>query len=334
VSTGRARAVANGVHRIRLDSPCGLVANAYVICRGGAVALVDTGFAHTVDQLEAGLAEIGLTLGAVAAVLYTHTHTDHIGGGAALADRWRPSEYVWEGTTPAFGDVYAHIEASREPHDWALRVAGGDAASDHAVAQLLTRPRPPVRAGGPGRLSRPTPVAFGDTVGVGPLRFRCVDARGHDPFHCAWIEEREGWLFSGDVVLAVPTPLVRRMGDDPGRWLGTLRRWSAGDDSLTLFPGHGVPTRMYRASIERSWASFSRVHDTLAASLLRGGVAPMSVTRALLPNDASQFGARTSTLLSMIETLLLLGEEQGWARRDASGWWSDDVPTVDELATD
>ncbi|WP_020221186.1 MBL fold metallo-hydrolase, partial [Halarchaeum acidiphilum] len=53
----------------------------------GGVLLVDTGFAHTLDQLDDGLAEHGYALDDVRYVLLTHQDGDHAAGLAPLRER-------------------------------------------------------------------------------------------------------------------------------------------------------------------------------------------------------------------------------------------------------
>jgi len=77
----RARAVAEGVHRIPLPLPNdGLRAvNVYAITDGSGLTLIDSGWALTEarQRLEAALASIGHELGDVRRFLVTHVHRDH-----------------------------------------------------------------------------------------------------------------------------------------------------------------------------------------------------------------------------------------------------------------
>ncbi|MCB9506689.1 MAG: MBL fold metallo-hydrolase [Myxococcales bacterium] len=320
---GRVREVAEGVYRLRLDSDCGLVVNAYAVLDRGELALIDAGFPHTVDQLDAALAELGYALEDVGAVLYTHTHPDHMGGGVAAAHRWDPTEYVWEGTGPAFGDWVAHAEEAREPETWASALAGPAAAHDERILEVQAKPRYPLRGGRSTRLASPTPVAFGEVVRVGRRAFRCVDARGHDPFHCAWLEESERWLFSGDVVLAVPTPLSRRGGDDPRLWIDTLGRWRAQLEVATMFPGHGLPSSLFVPSIDRSAASLRRIYDEAVRQARGSGASALSVTRALLPRDTSRHAARSGTLLVTADSVLWALSARGELTEEAGVYFGE-----------
>ncbi len=314
VTTGqRSRVLTDGVARIRLDSRCGLVVNAYVLARAGHVMLIDTGFPYTTAQLEAGLAELGLTLEDVDDVLYTHLHVDHVGGGVALAERWSPREWFWEGARPAFGDVYAHLEQSRTSEDWAATVVPPDQAGARRIAEMRDKPRLALRAGGTGELADPRGVALDEVISCGPWRVRCVDGRGHDPHHVGWYVEQERWLFCGDAVLAVPTPIVRAMGDDLKVWLRTVLRWERSLGVDWLLPGHGMPTRLIGPSYARSVHAFERLFHAVDARLMGAGTADaLCVTRDVLPGDRSRFAARSSVTLANADALLHALRDDGY----------------------
>lgn len=309
---GRAKEVADGVWRIRLDSACGLVVNTYLLMREGHRLLVDAGFPYTTGQLEEGLRECGVSVDAVDDVLYTHLHVDHVGGGVVLAPRWAPREWVWEGARPAFGDVYAYLEGIRASPSWPEGCIPASASGDVRVAEMQSKPRLPWRAGGSGALHAPRGVAFGEVLALGPWRFECLDGRGHGPHHVGWLERQHGWLFSGDAVMAVPTPIVLSMGDDLVQWAGTVARWSARSDIAWLLPGHGMPTRLIQPSFARSVAAYERVYAAMMAGLAtRGAVDAVAMTRAVLPGDGTRFAARSSVVLSNAHALLATLASEG-----------------------
>jgi glyoxylase-like metal-dependent hydrolase (beta-lactamase superfamily II) len=58
--------------------------SAYVLARGTAAAIVDTGVEGSEGEIELGLAAIGLGWDQVGHVILTHLHPDHIGSAAAV----------------------------------------------------------------------------------------------------------------------------------------------------------------------------------------------------------------------------------------------------------
>jgi glyoxylase-like metal-dependent hydrolase (beta-lactamase superfamily II) len=318
----RTRQLSDDLWRLRIDSECGLVVNVFLLRSGDAICLIDTGFTHTTEQLRDGLSGLGLPLEAVTDVLYTHTHADHIGGGVALGQAWCPHEWLWEGTTPAFGDLYPYLERIRSRPEWPIGFLSTTSKSDPLVAEMQSKPRTVLRTLGSGSLARPSGVPFGESVTIGEYTFECVDGRGHDPFHCGWFCRRNGWLFSGDVLMAVPTPLVIGMGDEVSTWLATLERWESSLEVSWLLPGHGMPTRLFHPSVARSRGSLERLYTELRRQLETDlPVEPLLVTRGVLPADRSRFGARSAVLLANVETLLAVLEARGVVASDGRGRW-------------
>lgn len=75
--------------------------NAMVIEAGGTRLLLDCGFGPR--QLAQRLARLGLTPEDLDGILVTHEHSDHVGGVAAVAGRYRLAVYMTHGTFCASG---------------------------------------------------------------------------------------------------------------------------------------------------------------------------------------------------------------------------------------
>lgn len=75
---------------------------AYVLVRGTEAVIVDTGNPGDVDDIEAGLSEVGLNWGHVGDVILTHRHPDHIGSlGPVMENAGEASVYAGEADIPA-----------------------------------------------------------------------------------------------------------------------------------------------------------------------------------------------------------------------------------------
>jgi glyoxylase-like metal-dependent hydrolase (beta-lactamase superfamily II) len=61
--------------------------SAYILARGDEAAIVDTGVGGSADAIEASLTGIGLDWSAVAHLVLTHKHGDHVGSAAEVMDR-------------------------------------------------------------------------------------------------------------------------------------------------------------------------------------------------------------------------------------------------------
>ena len=247
-----------------LRAASGITVNAYLIERAGHVALVDTGYAHTCDALVGALAMRRLRPEDVDTVLFTHTHEDHVDGAYALREQWAPQLYAWEGSVPLTDGLHPYFSAF-EPWDaWLLRQLGDDPASQ-ALRQLRTRLKPEPIPRWDRALPGLHPVAFGARVRVGDLSFECVDGRGHDPFHAGWWVPELGWLFGGDAILHVPTPILPPMRDDLVRYRETLLAWRSRFTEGALAPGHGRMSDALPMAIARSIRQVCALHDVVQA---------------------------------------------------------------------
>jgi hydroxyacylglutathione hydrolase len=180
--------------------------NCYVVRteRGAAEAVViDPGADATTLRLE--IARMETT---VAGILVTHTHYDHIGAVADLAEATGAPVYISELEAP----VLAHPDAYY-----------------------------------PGMRIRPwqaeTTLAGDETIDLAAISFQTVEVPGHSPGHLAFYAD--GALFSGDVLFAGS---VGRVDLPYGDWntlvdsiRGLVDRFPP---ETTVYSGHGPPTTL------------------------------------------------------------------------------------------
>ena len=179
--------------------------NGYVVRaeRGAHEAVViDPGWDAAALRLE--LARAGAKS---AGILLTHTHWDHIGGVADLA----------EGTG---APVYVSADA-----------VGG-------LESPLGPPGVPIRGYGSARH-----VADGETLDVAGISFEVLSVPGHAPGHLAYYAD--GCLFSGDVLFAGGVGRVDVPGGDWDELLDSIQMLAARYAADTVvYPGHGPPTTL------------------------------------------------------------------------------------------
>lgn len=328
------RDIGDGYVRIRMTSPSKLVVNAWLLRDDAHAVLFDTGFPHTTDQLEAGLAEVGLTLNDLDAVVYTHTHIDHMGGGVALNERLQCPNYLWSGTHPTLiDDFYAVQESLQSPGDWAQHFLPHTAEALARCEEMRSIPEGPIRCGGNGRLDRRHYVDFEEEVQLGGRTFRCIDARGHDIYHAAWLDVDANILISGDTILRVPTPIMPHMYDNLLQWLHTLDRWEGDLVAPRMLPGHGLSTSLFEPSIARSRLVVQRLYEAAQECLQDGlPIDPVTIIEEYAGHDRSRYAQRFAVQVATLGSILGELESRGFLRALDSRHWVE-VRTLPEWST-
>ena len=190
VDTYQLGPVGTNCHVVRADRAA---AEAVVVDPGGDAA-----------QLRLELARSGARC---AAILLTHTHFDHVGGVAELAEGTSAPVYV----SP---DARGGLESPLGPAG--LPVRGYDRAED---------------------------VSAGGTLDVGGISFEVLDVPGHAPGHLSFYAD--GALFSGDVLFAGGVGRVDLPGGDWETLLDSIRLLLERYPPETIvYPGHGPATTL------------------------------------------------------------------------------------------
>lgn len=129
--------------------------------------LIDTGCAHTARELANSLADIP-----VLQILNTHSHEDHIGGNG-LVQRTKPGVRLL--AHPLALPILADPRRMQPLHPY-RKVFWGWPEPSHAQ-----------------------PISDGAMIETGHYRFRVIYTPGHSPDHVCLYEEKQGWLFTGDL---------------------------------------------------------------------------------------------------------------------------------------
>lgn len=240
--------VEDGLWRVRLDNTRGtLLVNTYVYTSGGELVVIDPGWPWCLDGLIAALGAIGgWTVADVDAWVYTHTHIDHMGSAALLGAMSVAPHTTWSKVEPYLDAWHTFQDETNDWFGWTQSAFAEPHRSQmrewYARREESGERRTMVEDHGEASVRNARLVEFGEVFEVADLSLECVDARGHDPYHVAFFERERGWLFSGDAVIATPTPISRAMDDELTLYAQTLDRLQALDASL-LLPGHGAQRR-------------------------------------------------------------------------------------------
>ncbi|MFI2636325.1 MBL fold metallo-hydrolase [Streptomyces collinus] len=209
--------------------------NWVILTAGDAVTLVDTGYPGDREQVLASLAQVGSSPEAVAAVLITHAHNDHLGSAEYLRATYGTPIYLHEAEVPHARREFLH------------QVSVGTVLKNGWRPGVLPWAVHALRSGGTAHVPVTAPQAF-PAAGALDLPGRPVPVHtpGHTDGHCAYHLPGTGVLISGDaLVTGHPTARVQRPQLLPDMFHHERPRALASLDVLAelegelLLPGHG-----------------------------------------------------------------------------------------------
>ncbi|MFI6857657.1 MBL fold metallo-hydrolase [Streptomyces sp. NPDC050416] len=209
--------------------------NWVILAEGDAVTLIDTGYPGDRERLLASLAEVGSSPEAVAAVLITHAHNDHLGSAEFLRATYGTPVYLHEAEAPHARREFLH------------QVSLGTVLRNGWRPGVLPWAVHALRAGG----TTHNPVtAPGPFPAAGPLdlpgRPVPVHTPGHTDGHCAYHVPGTGVLISGDALVSGhatsrvegPQLLPDMFHHERSRAVASLDVLAELEGEL-LLPGHG-----------------------------------------------------------------------------------------------
>ncbi|MGW7215378.1 MBL fold metallo-hydrolase [Streptomyces collinus] len=209
--------------------------NWVILTEGDAVTLVDTGYPGDREQVLASLTQVGSSPEAVAAVLITHAHNDHLGSAEYLRATYGTPVYLHEAEVPHARREFLH------------QVSVGTVLRNGWRPGVLPWAVHALRSGGTTPVPVTAPHAF-PTAGALDLPGRPVPVHtpGHTDGHCAYHLPGTGVLISGDALVSGhPTSRVEGPQLLPDMFHHERPRALASLDVLAelegglLLPGHG-----------------------------------------------------------------------------------------------
>ena len=157
------------------------IAAAWIVKGGESAAVIETGTAHGVPHVLAGLAAAGIAPGQVSHVVVTHVHLDHAAGAGALLERLPAARLV------------VHPRGARHMIDPSKLLAG--AAEVYGGIEEIRRLYGDVR---PAPADRVVEAPEGAVVELGGRALRMLDTPGHAKHHFVVHDPATRGFFTGD----------------------------------------------------------------------------------------------------------------------------------------
>ena len=230
--------------QIRVIERGWLSANNIVFHEGAEATLIDSGYVTHAGQTLA-LLEHALEGRKLARLINTHSHSDHLGGNAAVRRAHGCRILVPEGMAPAVADW----------DEDALLLS-----SAHQQAE---------------QFEFDATIAPGDEFEMGRLRWQALHVPGHDMHALAYYAPQERILISGDALWqdGFGVMFAELHGDPSGlpaqrRTLERLRELAVD----VVIPGHGAPFADYAAAVARALArlaAFEQSPERMAKSAMK-----------------------------------------------------------------
>lgn len=153
----------------------------HLIVEQGRAAFFDTGTRHSLPQVLAALATLGLSPESVDYVIPSHVHLDHAGGAGAMMAAFPKATLV------------VHPRGARHLIDPAKLLAGATAVYGAAAVRELYGELLPVPA------ARVREAADGMVLDLAGRALTLFDTPGHARHHICLQDGRTGHLFTGDM---------------------------------------------------------------------------------------------------------------------------------------
>ncbi|HLH65188.1 MAG TPA: MBL fold metallo-hydrolase [Solirubrobacteraceae bacterium] len=246
-----------GIHPLAVPTPFAIGAvNAYLLA-GDPVTLIDTGpnLATSLVALSRLLAGVGYAVEDIEVLVITHTHADHLGLTALVAERAGAEVCALDRAASFIENVDREMAAEDDFAARLMRRHGIDQDVTDALRSVATIVR---GLAAPAAVTRP--LSDGDEVVLGGRRLRVLHRPGHSPADMVLHDLDNRVLVAGDHLLSrvssnalVTRPLDGASQAGRTRPLLDYRRSLLATRELDVdlvLGGHGPPVQDHRALID------------------------------------------------------------------------------------
>lgn len=291
--------ILTNVYRIEIPIPVNPVnplgtTNSYVVKGPERNLIIDTGIGEpeSMEAMGTALSQLDVDLTRTDFFI-THIHPDHFGLVSGLAAK--PAQVYVNQREMNWFDVINQRDAF-------LHFAWHNGFSDDELDAATRKTRILESSLNPNL--RFNFLKEDDTVEVGDMAFRCIEAPGHTRGHLCLFEPERRIFLAGDHILSTISPVLEFMrvdGWEPLReYLASLDKIRCLDIELVL-PGHGGSFRGHRERIDELVAQHERRLQKVLSLLKNGQQTAFQLASSMIRQDSWN-------LLPLFEKIVVVGE--------------------------
>jgi glyoxylase-like metal-dependent hydrolase (beta-lactamase superfamily II) len=280
----------------------------YLIYDGETAAIVEPGPGSTVETLLEGVQAVGAPLESLRQVFLTHIHLDHAGAAGILARR-----FPWI-------NVYVHPLGAAHMTDPSKLVASAQRVYGDKMQSLWGE----IAAIPAQNL---VVVNDNDTFSIPGSTLRAFDTPGHAKHHHAYLDEKSGLLFTGDIA-GVRMPGVRYVRPPTTPPELDIETWQASIARLRKLNAAGLCLAhfgLFRGNLDWHWDDLEKrllVWGDLARTAMLDGVDEAEMARRLKENAQKEMDAVGANVEAYNVAASYEGNVQGlvryWQKKNAN----------------
>jgi glyoxylase-like metal-dependent hydrolase (beta-lactamase superfamily II) len=271
--------------------------------------------ASFLDELQAGLKDLGYALRDVKRIIVTHPHIDHFGSASAIAGQSEAEVWVSrEGAGWLEHYETKLVEEERFSRNFLTSAAIPATWFEQTTSGFFELARDLAQSVKPSRY-----LIDGDGILLGGAPFKFVAVPGHTPWCMMICNERDRIAFTGDFLLKEVSSNALCQGPHAApegykslkTYLASLRKVSDMDLRLAL-PGHGDVIENPSQRIADLFTFIGERKGLMRAILSRGAQTPFQIMNQLFPElPESELFLAISEIVGHLELL----EEEGLVTR-------------------
>nr|CBX28146.1 hypothetical protein N47_G34700 [uncultured Desulfobacterium sp.] len=207
------------------------------------------------SKLTYALKQSGFDIKDISRIVYTHSHTDHMGGGIGLDEYKGIRHCIYreaKNKVEKYGEYVSSVKLIAKNIFSELLFLYPEAKDTYfdVIDYFWNRPY--------GEIGIDEQLDDGDLISTGKLKFKVIFTPGHSPWDISLWEETKSLLFSGDFLLSKSSTMtggLNGFGSDLISYESSLKKISKYLNRINcIYPAHGP-----------SITSFSNLTDSLLA---------------------------------------------------------------------